>query len=109
MKTYGDYCEHCCFYYDRKPGAISAIISLNGPNGAGSGIQHEKNPISRSANAFLDKPKIVDRIRKHSAPEDLKTDLNRTQVIASTQSRVSRAPKQCRKCGFMNQFFALDC
>jgi hypothetical protein len=33
-----DYCKNCCYYYDRKPGAISAMLSVNGPYGVGTGI-----------------------------------------------------------------------
>mmetsp|Transcript_7199 Transcript_7199/g.11340 ORF Transcript_7199/g.11340 Transcript_7199/m.11340 type:complete len:98 (+) Transcript_7199:477-770(+) len=25
-----DYCAHCCFYYDRKPGAVTGGVSTNG-------------------------------------------------------------------------------
>lgn len=35
---YENYCRNCCMYYERKPGAISACISINGPYNIGSGV-----------------------------------------------------------------------
>jgi hypothetical protein len=32
--TNPDYCIHCCFQYDRKPGAITGFVSTNGIMGA---------------------------------------------------------------------------
>ena len=42
MVGQGEYCRHCCFYYERRPGAISGMLSVNGMFGAGSGVQHDR-------------------------------------------------------------------
>lgn len=45
-----EYCRHCCFYFERRPGAISGMLSVNGPFGAGSGVQHDKKEPGAGAN-----------------------------------------------------------
>lgn len=47
---HGEYCRHCCFYYERRPGAISGMLSVNGMFGAGSGVQHDRKEAGAGAN-----------------------------------------------------------
>ena len=53
--TNPDYCIHCCFQYDRKPGAITGFVSSNGING----IQNEKGDKPGPVAAKKDEAPVV--------------------------------------------------
>lgn len=115
-----DYCVHCCFHYDRKPGATmtGGINQSNAATNLDKQAQAGKSDgldYSFGGKIFKKekKPSVHHETRKDGQGVEENRGLEgwkiRHQLLSKEYSSTTKEKRVCKKCNFHNAFFKIDC